>query len=204
MRKKQKTEISGVKPEAIIEIASTGIRLSVVEILPGGQWNTLDRSDMPVNLGMDIFTGGSVKQSTIGQCIQILSRYKEQLKSWGIEAADTSVIATAALRESRDKDSIIDRIFIRTGFVVRVIDGVEENRLMYLAVRECFKDSKRSLAEDDYIILEAGGGSSEMMLLQKGSIVSAHSFRLGTARIERQIGQGGASDTARRFIQQFI
>ncbi|MBR5095722.1 MAG: phosphatase, partial [Treponema sp.] len=130
MRKKPKTEISGVKPEAIIEIASTGIRLSVVEILPGGQWNTLDRSDMPVNLGLDIFTGGSVKQNTISQCIQILSRYKEQIKAWGIEASDVSVIATAALRESRDKDSIIDRIFIRTGFVVRVIDGVEENRLM--------------------------------------------------------------------------
>ena len=44
----------------------------------------------------------------------------------------------------------------------------------------------------------------QMMLLKKGSVVSAHSFRLGTARIERQIGQGGASDTARRFIQQFI
>ena len=136
MSARQKKEIPQAKPEAIIEIASTGIRLSVVEILPSGNWNTLDRSDMPVNLGMDIFTGGSVTQNTISQCIQILSRYKEQLKSWGIEASDTSVIATAALRESRDKDSIIDRIFIRTGFVVRVIDGVEENRLMYLAVRE--------------------------------------------------------------------
>ncbi len=204
MSARQKKQVPQVRPEAIIEIASTGIRLSVVEILPSGHWNTLDRSDMPVNLGMDIFTGGSVKQSTIAQCIQILSRYKEQLKSWGIEASDTSVIATAALRESRDKDSIIDRIFIRTGFVVRVIDGVEENRLMYLAVRECFKDSKFSLESDDYMILEAGGGSSEMMLLKKGSIVSAHSFRLGTIRVEGQIGQSGESDTARRFIQQFI
>lgn len=204
MRKRQNKEVSAVKPEAIIEIASTGIRLSVVEVLPDGNWNTLDRSDMPVNFGEDIFNGGQVKQSAISQCIQVLSRYKEQLKSWGIEPAQTIVIATAALRESRDQDSIIDRIFIRTGFVVRVIDGVEESRLMYLAVRECFKDSKFSLESDDYIILEAGGGSSEMMLLKKGSVVSAHSFRLGTARIERQIGQGGASDTARRFIQQFI
>ena len=203
MSAKKKQQTASLKPEAIIEIASTGIRLSVVEVLPDGNWNTLDRSDMPVNFGEDIFTGGSIKQNAISQCIQILSRYKEQLKSWGIDAADTNVIATAALRESRDRDSIIDRIFIRTGFVVRVIDGVEESRLMYLAVRECFKDSKRSLEDDDHIILEAGGGSSEMMLLKKGSVVSAHSFRLGTARIERQIGQGG-SDTARRFIQQFI
>ena len=204
MSAKKKQEVPKVKPEAIIEIASTGIRLSVVEVLPDGHWNTLDRSDMPVNFGLDIFTGGSIKQNAIGQCIQILSRYKEQLKSWGIEASDANVLATAALRESRDRDSIIDRIFIRTGFVVRVIDGVEESRLMYLAVRECFKDSKFNLANDDYIILEAGGGSSEMMLLKKGSVVSAHSFRLGTARIERQIGQSEGSDTARRFIQQFI
>ena len=203
MRSKQKKEVSAARPEAIIEIASTGIRLSVVEVLPDGNWNTLDRSDMPVNFGEDIFTGGSIKQSAIAQCIQVLSRYKEQLMSWGIEPAQANVIATSALRESRDRDSIIDRIFIHTGFVVRVIDGVEESRLMYLAVRECFKDSKFNLQSDDYVILEAGGGSSEMMLLKNGGIVSAHSFRLGTARIERQIGQGG-SDTARRFIQQFI
>lgn len=70
MRKRQNKEVSAVKPEAIIEIASTGIRLSVAEVLPDGNWNTLDRSDMPVNFGEDIFNGGQVKQSAISQCIQ--------------------------------------------------------------------------------------------------------------------------------------
>lgn len=196
--------MQAVKPVAVIEIASTGIRLTVVEILADGKWNTLDRSDMAVPLGADIFTGASVKQTTISQVIQILARYKEQLAAWGLEPGDVTVVATTALRDSRDRDSIVDRIFVRTGFTVRVIDGIEENRLMYLAVRECFKDNSFKLDSDDFIILEAGGGSTEMMLLKKGNIVSAHSFRLGTARIEQQLGFMGASDTAQRYIQQFI
>ncbi len=204
MAKTQRKKISEVKPEAVIEIASTGIRLLVVEILTSGKWNTLDRSDMPVPLGADIFTTGSVKQNTISQCIQILLRYKEQLQGWGLAPNEVNVVATSALRESRDRDSIVDRIYVRTGFAVRVIDGIEESRLMYMAVRECFKGSSFNLADDDYIILEAGGGSTEMMLLKNGNIVGAHSFKLGTARIEHQIGSSGASDTACRYIQQFI
>lgn len=220
VRKKTEKQKLCVKPEAVIEIASTGVRLSIVEVVSQKStdenaegetgnvrsvfWNTLDRSNIPITFGAEVFATGQIKQSSISQCIQILARYKEQLASWGLSPQDATVIATSALRESHNRDSIIDRIFVRTGFTVRVIDGLEESRLMYIAVRECFKNSPIHLADDDFIILEAGGGSTELTLLKKGSIVGAHSFRLGAARVERRLGQVGATDTTRRYVRQFI
>ncbi len=192
-------------PEAVIEIASTGLRLLVVEILSDGKWNTLDRSEMPVSLGRDVFTTGSVQRTTLVQCLHILGRFREQLASWGIEPKDATVIATAALREARDSDSIIDRIFVKTGFTVRIIDGIEENRLTYLAVREHLKDRKSvSLDGKDSIILEVGGGSTEMMLIKKGSMAGVHSLRIGTARLGHGAGVTASADNARRYISQFI
>ena len=164
-RKKIETKKLCAKPEAVIEIASTGVRLSIVEVVSKkaadgnseGEnsrsvfWNTLDRSNIPIAFGAEVFATGQIKQSSISQCIQILARYKEQLASWGLAPQDATVIATSALRESHDRDSIIDRIFVRTGFTVRIIDGLEESRLMYIAVRECFKNSPINLADDDFI-----------------------------------------------------
>ena len=60
--------------EAVIEIGSTGIRLLVAELTEDGNKNTLDQCEMPVSLGLDVFTTGSVSRETLLQCIHILLR----------------------------------------------------------------------------------------------------------------------------------
>lgn len=193
------------KPEAVIEIGSTGIRLLVAEITHDGKRNILDRSDLPVSLGRDVFTVGSISRDSLLQSLSILKRYREQLAGWGITPEETTVVATSALREAKNRDPVCDRIMVKTGFRVKVIDGIEENRLMYLAVTECLKDEAVSVREQDSIILEIGGGSTEMMLIEKGKMAGAHSMRLGTVIIEQQLkAMLGSLDDARRYIEEFI
>jgi exopolyphosphatase/guanosine-5'-triphosphate,3'-diphosphate pyrophosphatase len=193
------------KPEAVIEIGSTGIRLLVAEITHDGKRNILDRSDLPVSLGRDVFTVGSISRDSLLQSLSILKRYREQLAGWGITPEETTAVATSALREAKNRDPVCDRIMVKTGFRVKVIDGIEENRLMYLAVTECLKDEAVSVREQDSIILEVGGGSTEMMLIEKGKMAGAHSMRLGTVIIEQQLKvMLGSLDDARRYIEEFI
>ncbi|MDE5899421.1 MAG: HD domain-containing protein [Treponemataceae bacterium] len=192
-------------PEAVVEIGSTGVRLLVAELAADGKRNVLDRAEMPVALGRDIFTGGIITRETQSQCLHILLRFREQLESWGITPPRTSVIATSALREAKNTDSVIDKILFATGFKVRVIDGIEENRLMYMAVTECLKEEADKLRSEDSVILEVGGGSTEMMLMRKGKMAGAHSLRLGTIRMESQVRtQDGSFDNIQRYIQDFI
>ena len=48
-------------PEAVIEIGSTGIRLLVAQIIDSAsRWSIIDRSEMPVSLGKDVFTDGII------------------------------------------------------------------------------------------------------------------------------------------------
>jgi exopolyphosphatase/guanosine-5'-triphosphate,3'-diphosphate pyrophosphatase len=192
-------------PQAVIEIGSTGIRLLVAEITEDKKRTILDRSELPVALGRDVFTTGTISRETLLQCLQILNRFGEQLEGWGITRSETTVIGTSAIREANNRDPVVDRIKVKTGFTVKVIDGIEENRLMYIAVTDCLKDESISVRQSDSIILEIAGGATEMMLMDKGKMAGAHTMRLGTVIIEQQVkNMMGNLDDARRYIEEFI
>ena len=192
-------------PQAVIEIGSTGIRLLVAEITEDNKRNILDRSELPVNIGRDVFTTGSISKNTLLAAQKILNRFGELLDSWQIKRSETTVLGTSAVRESINRDTFVDRIKITTGFTVRVIDGIEENRLMYIAVAESLKDETINLQQNNSIILEIAGGATEMMLMENGRMVGAHSMRLGTVIIEQQVkAMTGNIDDAHRFIEEFI
>ena len=197
-----------MKLEAAIEIGSTGIRLLVAEEIGNGKRNILDRSEKPIPLGRDIFTSGSISRDTLLQCLSILNLYKEQLSAWKISAEETAVVATNAVREAENRDSVLDRISVKTGFRVKLIDGIEENRLMFLAVSECLKGESipigNNITKANSIILEVGGGSTEIMLLEDGKIAGAHSIRLGTIIIEQQIRSMGSIIDAKRYVEEYI
>jgi exopolyphosphatase/guanosine-5'-triphosphate,3'-diphosphate pyrophosphatase len=187
--------------EAVIEIGATGIRLLVAEVADDGRWQVIDRAERALSLGRDVFTSGAISRESLLQCLAILNRYREVLAGWKIGDDHVTVVATSAFREARNRDSVLDRVAVKTGFRVRVIDGIEENRLMYLVVGYALRDAPETLSKANSIIMDVGGGSTEIMLLQGGKMVAAHSFRLGTVIIEQQIkAMMGSSKDMRRFL----
>ncbi len=191
--------------KAVIEIGSTGIRMLVAELTDDKKRNILDRSEFPANIGRDVFTSRYISRDTMLNAMRILNRFGEQLSSWGLTRDETLVLGTSAVREALNRDPFVDRIKVKTGFTVRVIDGIEENRLMYIAVTECLKEESFPVRQSNSIILDISGGETEMMLMENGSIVGAHSLRLGTVIIGQQVNSmTGNTDDALRFVAEFI
>lgn len=192
-------------PEAVIEIGSTGVRLLVAEVTPEKKRNVLDRSELPLPLGRDVFTSASISRETQSQCVQILNRFREQLQGWGITPEQTYVVAASAFREAKNRDTVIDRIFVQTGFRVRIMDGIEENRLMYLAVREILKEESVDFRAKNTVILMVSGASTEVMMMRRGKMAGVHSLKLGTVRIEEQLRRHTSSyENMRRYIREAI
>ena len=192
-------------PESVIEIGSTGVRLLVAEFLDNGTQNILDRSEKPLPVGKDVFTSGIISQDTQNQLIQILVRYREQLEGWGVTPSECTCIASSAFRDAKNSDQIMDRILVQAGFHVRIIDGIEENKLMYLAVSECVKNEKSFSKDVDTIILVVGGSTTEIMMMSGGKMAGVHSLRLGTVRIDQQIrNQTGSYSDIQRYVQESI
>lgn len=187
---------------AAIEIGSTGIRLIVAEIDAKGSLRILDRASKQSRIGRDVFTTGSVSRDGLRESIAILSSFGELLKGYGIEPADTQVIGTSALREATNRDTFIDRVSLQTGFRVRVVEDIEENHLMYLAVQQALEDERSFLTRSNSMILEVGGGTTEIMLLRKGQMVSSHSLSIGTLRMDEQIRESARQP--RQFIEMYL
>jgi len=190
---------------AIIEIGSTGIRLHVAEIRSGGQWQVLDRAVRPVSLGRDVFTSGVVSRESMLECLSVLQNYRELLAGWSIADSDIHVIATSALRVARNRDIFIDRVQQETGFKLSIVEGIEENRLMYLAVRFALKQDIPLFWRANSMILEIGGGSTEIMLLRRGQMVAAHSLKLGTIIMDQHSRHGlGTGIVYQRYLNENI
>jgi exopolyphosphatase/guanosine-5'-triphosphate,3'-diphosphate pyrophosphatase len=95
----------------------------------------------------------------------------------------------------------VDRVRQETGFNCAVVEGIEENRLMYLAVRYAIKNDLPLFWRSNAMIIDVGGGSTEIMLLRRGKMVAAHSINLGTLLIDRQarLAPGGE-----RFQERYL
>ncbi len=191
--------------EAVIELGSTGIRLMVCEVDEKGKWKIVDKSELPVSLGWDVFTTGTISRESLLQCIQIFSSFREQLDSWNISPFQVRTIATSALREAQNRDSFLDRILVKTGFPIKLIDGIEESRLVYLAVSNILSQDIPRHQSKNSVILEIGGGSTEVMFLNRGKIVTVHSLRLGTVLIDQYIkSMGGSRSDTKRYLESYI
>ncbi|MDR2536572.1 MAG: HD domain-containing protein [Treponema sp.] len=190
---------------AVLEIGSTGIRLLVAEILENGKWQEVDRAGKPVALGRDVFTSGRVSRGSFLACLTVLQKFRELLGGWGIADENIHVIATSALRAARNRDIFVDRVRQETGFRITIVEGIEENRLMYLAVRFALKQDIPEFWQANTIIIDIGGGSTEIMLLREGKMVSAHSLHLGTILIDQQSRLSfGSVNAQERYLKEII
>jgi len=169
---------------AVINVGSTFLRLVIAEFPEGRDMHVVEQAVKFMGLGREVYTTGLIKKKTLAQAIQIFMQYKELLNAYGLEPQAVRVIGTAALREARNRDTFIDRVEVRTGFRIQVLDGIEENRLSYMAVQYALKDQWSHLSKHNSMIAEVGGGSTELILLRRGMICAVHSLNFGTVRLE--------------------
>ncbi|MDR1388838.1 MAG: HD domain-containing protein [Treponema sp.] len=190
-------------PAAVIEIGSTGIRLLVAEC-SAQDIRILDQSGKAVALGRDVFTSRSVSRESFLECLSVLQGFREQLKAWGIGNDSIHVIATSAVRAARNRDIITDRLYHETGLPVTIIEGIEENRLMYLAVRFAIKREIPRFWRAATMILDVGGGSTEIMFLRRGKMAASHSLRLGTILVDEKNRRGASPLSMERYLNENV
>ncbi|MFO8065260.1 MAG: HD domain-containing protein [Spirochaetota bacterium] len=183
------------KTVAVIDMGSSAIRMVIAEIDDAGHWRRLDRAGKPVSLGRDVFVKGYLSGDAMRQAVKILTGFREMLEGWQIAEEDVRVIATSAIREAKNRDTFLDRVYLRTGFRIDVVEGVEENHLTYLAVQYAVDQMRAQFSRANSLIIEVGGGTTEVMMLRRGKMVAAHSLRLGTIRIEQQVKRSWESAT---------
>jgi len=194
--------VGGVSTLGVVDIGASAIRLVVAEILPDSQFRILEEASRGVLLGKDTFTHGRLTPPTAEAAIRALEGYRKIMESYGVGVC--RAVATSAVREAANRDGFLDRVRMRTGLEVEVIDGSEENRLTYLAVRGALRDHE-SLRQGATLVVEVGGGSTEISLLRSGEPVFAGTYALGAIRMRQNFAAWrGSHDRRIRLLRRSI
>src|SRR5689334_22204981 len=113
------------RPVAVVDMGAAAIRLVVAEALPGQPIRILEEATRGVLLGKDTFTHGKLGAATVETTLRALEGFRRIIDGYGV--VRYRAVATSAVREAANRDAFLDRIKLRTGIEVEIIDGSEEN-----------------------------------------------------------------------------
>ena len=193
------------RPVAVIDIGASAVRMRIAEVEPNGTTRNLESLQQAVRLGKDTFSTGHIQPTTIEECIKVLLGFRRVMAEYGVTRDDQiRAVATSAVREADNRYAFVDRLYMATQINVEVIEGAEENRLTYIAVQDVLRQDE-SLKNTDAIIVDVGGGSTELVLTQKGNVTFANSYRLGSLRMRESLETFRApADRVRTILDQHI
>ncbi len=184
---------------AAIDIGSSAIRMDIAEVGADGQAHVLESLKKGVQLGKDAFTNGHLGEETVRAACEVLRSYKKVMDTYG--AVRYRAVATSAVRESENRDTFLDRVLMSTGLDVDVIDGPEENRLTYMAVVESLRD-RPELTEGKTLVVEVGGGSTDVTLMAAGELLQSGTFAIGSIRLRAGVKSGSHEQQLRVLKRQ--
>jgi len=190
------------RPVAVIDIGATSVRMALAEIDSAGNIRTLETLSQAVSLGKDTFTQRRIRKQSIEECVRVLKSYRKLLSEYGITRPEQMrVVATSAVREAMNRLAFLDRIYIATGMVVEPLDEAEVNRITYMGIQPLLKADPK-LSSDRTVIVEVGGGSTEVLVVRAGNVLFSNTYRLGSLRLLETLEKFDAPLAKQRAIME--
>ena len=190
------------RPVAVVDIGASAIRLVVAEVAPTQPARILEEVSRGVLLGKDTFTHNRLTSATVEATLKALEAFRRIMDTYGVSRY--RAVATSAVREAQNGDAFLDRVKLRTGIDVEIIDGSEENRLTYMAVRERLRDHP-ALVAGDTLLVEVGGGSADISFLRKGEPTHSGTYPLGAIRMRQSLlSWHGSLEQSMRLLRRHI
>ncbi|MFZ4529670.1 MAG: Ppx/GppA family phosphatase [Undibacterium curvum] len=127
----------------------------------------------PIRLAAGLDADGNLTPESMQRAIDCLSRFKEVLNAYPVSAV--RVVATNTIRIANNAAELLPRAEAAIGCAIDVISGEEEGRLIYLGVANAI-----SVPGERRLVMDIGGGSTEVILGRGHEIVKVESFSVGT------------------------
>lgn len=177
---------------AAIDIGSNAIRMVIAEFSPKGLV-ALRKYRIPIRLGADVFEKGKISGKNLKMAARAFHKFQEIAEK--SKVTRIRAVGTSALREAKNGKAFIELIMRKSNIRIDVIDGVEEARLIHLAVaKELHLESHHSL------LIDIGGGSVELTFSDDGLMSATQSFPFGTVRTLDRMKKRNLSETQLSLI----
>lgn len=165
----------------IIDIGSNSIRLVIYEQLSPNSHHIIDESKESAKLSSRVSSDGTIPVEAIMKIVDILNHFKTLCAVH--HTNDIRAVATAAIRNARNRDKILTLLHEHTGLYIKCISGEEEARYGFIGV-------VNTIPVRDAFLIDTGGGSTEITLIKNRKLINSVSLPIG------------AVNTASRYASQ--
>ena len=165
-----------------IDIGTNAARLLVGEIdKEAGHYyvKKLSYTRVPLRLGEEVFEDGKISKKKAEDFVKTIQAFK--LISEIFEVKKLRAVATSAMREAINADKVIEKIKEETGIEIEVISGDTEAELIFGTFLLLDFDKSHP-----FIVIDVGGGSTEISVFESGERIASKSFQIGTIRILKE------------------
>ncbi len=184
---------------AAIDIGTNSVHMVVVRIVPDlPAFSIIAREKETVRLGDRDPQTGNLTPEAIGRALSALKRCQEVARS--LNAQQIFAVATSAVREAPNGHEFVRSIETELGLDVNLISGQEEARRIYLGVL-----SGVEFNSTPHIIIDIGGGSTELVLGDSHEPRTLSSTKVGAVRLTSEfIPNSPINDRAFNYLKAFI
>lgn len=165
---------------AAIDIGTNACRLLISEVIASetgnATFNKLNLIRVPLRLGFDVFETGVISKTKNEMILQTMKAYAHLMKAYKVDKS--IAVATSAMRDAKNRDEVVRKVYLETGINIEVISGDFEASLIYEShIAENLNDN------NNYLYVDVGGGSTELTYFSNNELVYKHSFNIGTIRL---------------------
>jgi exopolyphosphatase/guanosine-5'-triphosphate,3'-diphosphate pyrophosphatase len=167
---------------AAIDIGSNAIRFQVSSVLNGDRvfFKKMEYVRFPLRLGHDVFSTGRISDKSIEKFKKLMRTYKLLIELYEVD--DFMFCATSAMREAENGIELTKQVEEELGITINIIDGNREAEFVNRAITSY-------LADDTYLHIDVGGGSTELNLYTGGTKIKTRSFKIGSVRVLENFDQ---------------
>jgi exopolyphosphatase / guanosine-5'-triphosphate,3'-diphosphate pyrophosphatase len=183
---------------AAIDIGTNTILCVIAQLENCGRFEVLDDLGEITRLGEGVDRTGRISAEGERRSLEILRRYVERCRELGVD--EITVAGTSALRDAGNSREVRSRFREELGLEIQVLSGEEEAASSFLAVQRGL-----ALGDQELLVIDIGGGSTEFIWGNKSGIRHARSIDIGSVRLtERFLHSDPVCDDEYRELMQAI
>jgi exopolyphosphatase/guanosine-5'-triphosphate,3'-diphosphate pyrophosphatase len=169
---------------AAVDLGSNSFRLHIGRH-EGDAIKIVKSARDPIRLASGLNADGHLSRQAIAAAVESMARFGAILREYPLEAV--RVVATNTLRVARNAQDFIPYAERAIGYPIEIISGEEEGRLIYMGVSNAL-----ALPDEKRLVIDIGGGSTELILGQGALAHRVESFGIGNVNQSLAFFKNGA------------
>ena len=175
-----------MKTFAAIDVGSYELAMKIFEISSKSGLKEIDYIRHRIDLGSETFATGKISNARVDELCRVLRDYAEIMKSYRVD--QFKAYGTSAFREMENKMIVLDQIEQRTGINIEALSNSEQRFLNYKSIAS-IGDAFNRIIEKGTAIVDIGGGSIQLSLFDKDTLMTTQNMRLGVLRLQDRLGR---------------